>query len=79
MNNKKKKDVVTISQLAKQDVIKIYHSSGKLIGKSTASKDKVVKVTFKQLGAKGGKLYFTVTGKGMSESSKTVKKFRAEK
>ncbi|QLI76290.1 Ig-like domain-containing protein [Bacillus pumilus] len=79
VNNKKKKDVVTISQLAKQDVVKIYHSSGKLIGKSTASKDKAVKVTFKQLGAKGGKLYFTVTGKGMSESSKTVKKFQAEK
>ncbi|MCM3036831.1 hypothetical protein M3579_12735 [Bacillus pumilus] len=79
VNNKKKKDVVTISQLVKQDVVKIYHSSGKLIGKSTVSKGKAVKVTFKQLGAKGGKLYFTVTGKGMSESNKTVKKFQAEK
>ncbi|MGG1695840.1 Ig-like domain-containing protein [Bacillus zhangzhouensis] len=79
VNNKKKKDVITVSKLTKQDVIKIYQPSGKLIGKSTASKGKVVKVTFKQLGAKGGKLYFTVTGKGMSESSKTVKVFKAEK
>ncbi|MCK1971943.1 hypothetical protein LNK20_04415 [Bacillus safensis] len=79
VNNKKKKDVVTVSKLTNQDVVKIYHSSGKLIGKSTATKGKVVKVTFKQLGAKGGKLYFTVTGKGMSESSKTVKAFKAEK
>ncbi|MER3123803.1 Ig-like domain-containing protein [Bacillus pumilus] len=79
VNNKKKKDVVTISKLAKQDIVKIYHSSGKLIGKSAAPKGKVVKVTFKQIGAKGGKLYFTVTGKGMSESSKTVKVFKAEK
>ncbi|WEZ16766.2 Ig-like domain-containing protein [Bacillus safensis] len=79
VNNKKKKDVVTVSKLTNQDVVKIYHSSGKLMGKSTATKGKVVKVTFKQLGAKGGKLYFTVTGKGMSESSKTVKAFKAER
>ncbi|MCM3138390.1 MULTISPECIES: Ig-like domain-containing protein [Bacillus] len=79
VNNKKKKDVVTVSKLTNQDVVKIYHSSGKLMGKSTANKGKVVKVTFKQLGAKGGKLYFTVTGKGMSESSKTVKAFKAER
>ncbi|GLF89488.1 hypothetical protein Saga11_07470 [Bacillus safensis] len=79
VNNKKKKDVITFSKLTKQDVVKIYQPSGKLIGKSAASKGKVVKVTFKQLGAKGGKLYFTVTGKGMSESSKTVKTFKAEK
>ncbi|WP_223251737.1 hypothetical protein [Bacillus sp. LLTC93] len=71
--------MITVSKLTKQDVIKIYQPSGKLIGKSTASKGKVVKVTFKQLGAKGGKLYFTVTGKGMSESSKTVKVFKAER
>lgn len=33
----------------------------------------------KQLGARGGKVYVTVTGKGMSVSSKTVKNFKAER
>ncbi|MEN2444796.1 Ig-like domain-containing protein [Bacillus aerius] len=79
VNNKKKNDVITVSQLAKQDLVKIYNQSGKLIGQSTVSKGKVVKVTIKQLGAKGGKIYVTVTRKGMSESSKTVKSFKAEK
>ncbi|WP_342493210.1 hypothetical protein [Bacillus sp. FSL W7-1346] len=79
VNNKNKNDVITVSQLAKQDLVKIYNQSGKLIGQSTVSKGKVVKVTIKQLGAKGGKIYVTVTGKGMSESSKTVKSFKAEK
>ncbi|MCW4358448.1 hypothetical protein K3L72_11740 [Bacillus altitudinis] len=79
VNNKKKNDVITVSQLAKQDLVKIYNQSGKLIGQSTVSKGKVVKVTIKQLGAKGGKIYVTVTGKGMSESSKIVKTFKAEK
>ncbi|MEW4194701.1 hypothetical protein Q0N41_13450 [Bacillus altitudinis] len=79
VNNKKKNDVITVSQLVKQDLVKIYNQSGKLIGQSTVSKGKDVKVTIKQLGAKGGKIYVTVTGKGMSESSKTVKSFKAEK
>ncbi|MFE0303590.1 MULTISPECIES: Ig-like domain-containing protein [Bacillus] len=79
VNNKKKNDVITVSKLAKQDLVKIYNQSGKLIGQSTVSKGKVVKVTIKQLGAKGGKIYVTVTGKGMSESSKIVKTFKAEK
>ncbi|MEC1182113.1 Ig-like domain-containing protein [Bacillus altitudinis] len=79
VNNKKKNDVITVSQLAKQDLVKIYNQSGKLIGQSTVSKGKVVKVTIKQLGTKGGKIYVTVTGKDMSESSKTVKSFKAEK
>ncbi|NOL34733.1 Ig-like domain-containing protein [Bacillus altitudinis] len=79
VNNKKKNDVITVSKLSKQDLVKIYNQSGKLIGQSTVSKGKVVKVTIKQLGAKGGKIYVTVTGKGMSESSKIVKTFKAEK
>lgn len=78
VNNKKKNDVITVSKLAKQDLVKVYNQSGKLIGKST-SKGQVVKVSIKQLGAKRGKVYVTVTGKGMSESGKTVKTFKAEK
>ncbi|WP_254112692.1 Ig-like domain-containing protein [Bacillus pumilus] len=79
VNNKKKNDVITVSKLAKQDLVKVYNQSGKLIGKSTFSKGQVVKVSIKQLGAKRGKVYVTVTGKGMSESGKTVKTFKAEK
>ncbi|WP_250620869.1 hypothetical protein [Bacillus subtilis] len=48
VNNKKKKDVVTISQLAKQDVVKIYHSSGKLIGKSRSTRSKLMSELTKQ-------------------------------
>ncbi|CAI7726862.1 hypothetical protein WT0BACILLUS_03398 [Bacillus altitudinis] len=33
----------------------------------------------KQLGAKGGKVYVTITRKGMSESGKTVKTFKGKK
>ncbi|MBI0578002.1 NPCBM/NEW2 domain-containing protein [Neobacillus cucumis] len=74
-----KKDVVTISNVAKGDIIKVYASTGKLIATSPKATGSTVTFWIPQIGPKNGKLYLSSKRGTMLESSKTPVSFTGEK
>jgi len=77
-NNNNKADVVTVSGLAKGDIVKVYNSASKLLATSSQAKSSSVSLSISELGNKAGKIYVTVTKSGYSESAKTSVSFKAE-
>ncbi|MED3946250.1 hypothetical protein [Priestia aryabhattai] len=80
INNKGKADSVTVSKIAKGDVIKVYNASSKgtlLASKQSEGSSTVLSI--KQLGSKAGKVYVTITNPGMSESIRTAVSYSAER
>ncbi|MEH7415073.1 hypothetical protein V7266_07285 [Neobacillus drentensis] len=77
-NNKGKADVMTISSLGNSDVVKVYNTSGKLIGASMPAEGSQSVIAFVQLGQTAGKVYATITRAGMTESTKTAISFVGE-
>lgn len=77
INNKKASDSITISSVSKNDTIRVYNSKKQLLvsGKTTSNS---ITLKVKQLGSKGGKVYFTRTSAGKLESNKTAVNFRGE-
>ena len=80
VNNKGKADVITISGLQVNDVVKVYDQAtgGKLLGTVTVTKGTQAVVNVQQLGEKAGATYVTVTKPSMSESTRTACKFEGE-
>lgn len=78
-NNKNKADVISFKNLTKGATYKIYADSSKkkLLKKFTAS-GKTEKVSIKQLSAKAGSIYITVTEKGLKESAVTKVSYKGE-
>lgn len=78
-NNKGKKDTIKVSRLSKGDKIKVYNtkSKGKRIASRKATSSNVT-LSVKQLGKKSGKVYITVTKKGMKESKRLAVSYKAE-
>jgi len=80
VNNKGKADSVTVSKIAKGDIIKVYNASSK--GTLLASKESggtSTTLLIKQLGQKAGKVYVTTTNPGMTESTRTAVNYSAER
>ncbi|MED1471637.1 hypothetical protein [Bacillus salipaludis] len=78
-NNKRKKDIVSISKVTKSDIIKVYSSKNKLLASKEVKKGTSTSFSFKQLGARAGFIYVTITKKGMLASPKTKVSFKKEK
>ncbi|MEH7073893.1 Ig-like domain-containing protein [Neobacillus drentensis] len=80
-NNRKISDVIYVTHLKKNDVIRIYSAakSGKQLIKPVTAKGSTLKLKIKQLGKKSGKVYVTVTRSGMLESNRLGVKFKSEK
>ncbi|MEK3806970.1 hypothetical protein MHB63_10545 [Bacillus sp. FSL H8-0547] len=78
-NNTGKSDTVSVSGIAKGDIVKVYNASskGSLLGQVTSAGTSAT-VTIKQLGTKSGKVYVSVTKPGMLESSRTAASFNGE-
>lgn len=75
-------DIITVSNLSVNDVIKVYDASnsGNLIGTATVSfnGDQAI-ITIPQLSSAAGNVYITVTNIGKNESSRTKIGYVAEK
>lgn len=74
-------DVITVSNLAPSDVIKIYDAStgGNLIGTATVSSNGTqTSITVPQLSSAAGSVYISVTNLGKNESSRTKVDYIAE-
>jgi hypothetical protein len=71
VNNKGKADTITVSGLTKGDKIQVYNTSskGKLLASKTST-GSTVTLSIKQPGTKSGKIYITLTRKGMTESNR---------
>ncbi|MDC2866219.1 pre-peptidase C-terminal domain-containing protein [Bacillus sp. BP-3] len=80
VNNKGKADVITVSSLQVNDVVKVYDNAtgGKLLGTATVTKGTQAVVSVQQLGEKAATTYVTVTKPGMNESTRTAYKFEGE-
>jgi hypothetical protein len=75
-------DVITVSNLAPSDVIKVYDAStgGNLIGTATVSSNGTQTIiTIPQLSTAAGSVYISVTDLGKNESSRTKVSYVAEK
>lgn len=73
-NNVGKVDTVDVNGVTKGDVVTVYNAStgGKVLGKTTVSGSNTeVIVKISQLGNDSGKVYISVTSKGMAESART--------
>lgn len=80
-NNSGKSDMIYISGLVPGDLVKIYNkeAGGSLVETATVSNNTTeVTKSFNQLGVNGGSLYFSVTSKGMRESSRVKASFSPE-
>jgi hypothetical protein len=67
-------DVITVSNLASSDVIKVYDAStgGNLIGTATVSSNgNQTSITIPQLGTDAGNVYISITNLGKNESGRT--------
>jgi hypothetical protein len=80
-NNRKTSDVISVSNLKKNDVIRVYSAAkrGKQWIKPVTAKGSTLKLKIKQLGKKSGKVYVTVTRSGMLESSRFEVGFKSER
>lgn len=80
-NNRKTSDVIYVSNLKKNDVIRVYSAAkrGKQWIKPVTAKGSTLKLKIKQLGKKSGKVYVTVTRSGMLESSRFGVSFKSER
>ncbi|MEH7131293.1 Ig-like domain-containing protein [Neobacillus drentensis] len=80
-NNRKTSDVIYVSHLKKNDVIRVYSAAkrGKQWIKPVTAKGSTLKLKIKQLGKKSGKVYVTVTRNGMLESSRFGVGFKSER
>ncbi|MGP1909986.1 hypothetical protein ACTSEZ_17575 [Metabacillus sp. JX24] len=78
-NNTGKSDTVSVSGIAKGDIVKVYNASskGSLLGQVTSAGTSAT-VSIKQLGSKSGKVYVSVTKPGMTESNRTAASFNGE-
>ncbi|WP_026572786.1 hypothetical protein [Bacillus sp. UNC438CL73TsuS30] len=79
VNYTDKKDVVTISNVAKGDIIKVYASTGKLLATSPKATRSTITFWIPQIGPKSGKLYLSSKRGTMLESSRTSVSFTGEK
>lgn len=79
INNKSKSDSVSVSGLAKGDVVKVYNASSKgtLLATKTSTGSSAL-LSIKQLGTKSGKVYVTVTKTGYTESNRVAVTFAGE-
>ncbi|MDR4949921.1 PPC domain-containing protein [Neobacillus cucumis] len=77
-NNKGKADVLSVSGLGTGDIVNVYNTSGKLIGVSMPVESGQAAIAFVQLGTTAGKVYVTVTRKGMTESTKIAVSYTGE-
>lgn len=73
-NNVGKVDTIDVNGVTKGDVITVYNvaTGGKVLGKATVTGNKteaILKVS--QIGIDSGKVYISVTSKGMTESART--------
>ncbi|MEH6908823.1 hypothetical protein [Neobacillus drentensis] len=80
-NNRKTSNVIYVSHLKKNDVIRVYSAAkrGKQWIKPVTAKGSTLKLKIKQLGKKSGKVYVTVTRNGMLESSRFGVGFKSER
>lgn len=80
-NNAGIADTVYVTNLSASDTIKVYNSDkgGKMMGSTIVPSNSVeATVSIKQLGAKGGSVYITITSKGYGESNRIKVDFPAE-
>ncbi|MEH6930519.1 hypothetical protein V7Z65_28140, partial [Priestia megaterium] len=78
-NNKGKDDIVTVTGIAKGDIIKVYNTSTNgLVLASKQATTSSVSLPVKQLGTKAGTIYVTVTRSGMIESKRVAVSFTGE-
>ncbi|KZE64102.1 hypothetical protein AWM68_13430 [Fictibacillus phosphorivorans] len=79
INNKSKSDSISVSGLAKGDVVKVYNSStkGTMLASKTSTGSSAL-LSIKQLGTKSGKVYVTVTKAGYTESNRVAVTFTGE-
>jgi hypothetical protein len=80
-NNRRTSDVISVSHLKKNDVIRVYSAAkrGKQLIKPVTAKGSTLKLKIKQLGKKSGKVYVTVTKSGMLESNRFGVSFKSER
>jgi len=81
VNNAVISDIVTVSGLGANDLIKVYDSlqNGNLLGYATVASDSTTAtVTISQLTANAGSVYISTTSFGMSESNRTKVDYIAE-
>ncbi|MFI2958658.1 MULTISPECIES: hypothetical protein [Priestia] len=78
-NNKGKDDVISVSGIAKGDIVKVYNanSKGTVLASKTSTGSSAI-LTTKQVGQKAGKVYVTVARSGMTESVRTAISFAGE-
>ncbi|WHY66870.1 hypothetical protein [Neobacillus sp. SuZ13] len=77
-NNKGKSDIVSVSNIAVSDVIKIYSRTNQLLVSKKVMSGKSISISLKQLGTKTSFMYVTITKSGMLESKKTAISFKGE-
>ncbi|MCR4436449.1 MAG: hypothetical protein QHH06_11770 [Clostridiales bacterium] len=80
-NNAGASDTVNVTALTGGDVVKVYNAAtgGKQLGSATVAANKTeATVTIAQIGAAAGKVYVTVTSKGMVESNRVAVDYPAE-
>ncbi len=81
MNNSGKADIVNVSGLSPNDLVKVYNSpiKGSLLGSATvASTDSEVTVSIPQLGTTGGSIYVAITSPGKTESLRVQANYAPE-
>ncbi len=70
-------DTVYVSGLTKDDVVRVYNSSGTVLGKATAT-GTTLTISITQLGTTTGSVFVTVTSTGKAESARTEVEYDAE-
>lgn len=71
-------DTISVSGLNTNDVVKVYNSSGALLGKATVTSGTTVTITITQLGSAEGSLFVSLTSTGKVESARTEAAYSAE-
>lgn len=79
VNNSGAADTIYVIGLTEGTVVKVYSSSGSLLGSATVATSKTdATVTIAQLGTGAGSVYLTITQPGAQESGKTKIDYSAE-
>ncbi len=79
-NNKGKADVVSVSGVKVNDIVKVYDKAtgGKLLGTAKVIKGSQIDVSIAQIGATSGSVYVSLTQPGMAEGERTASKYAGE-
>ncbi|WP_026568313.1 hypothetical protein [Bacillus sp. UNC41MFS5] len=77
-NNRGKSDIVSVSNIAVSDVIKIYSRTNQLLASKKVMSGKSISLSLRQLGTKASFMYVTITKNGMLESKKTAISYKGE-